>query len=156
MNLKYSFFVLFMSLLIVGCRSSRSGTSHSEIETDYLKTSRSDSIDFRERFAHYLSEQESNLHARIIEFYPPIPDDTASHGPVKSITDLDFSSKNKADSVIEEKQLTCSSDTTSIQAQEKKKEYATYQIKKIPWYQPFIPYLILAILATILYYFRKK
>lgn len=39
--------VLFILLLIVGCRSSRSGTSHSDIETNHLKETRTDSLDFK-------------------------------------------------------------------------------------------------------------
>lgn len=156
MNSKSLFFVLFMSFLIVGCRSSRSGASHSEVATDYFNETRSDSTDFKEKFAHYLSEQESNLRARIIEFYPPEPGDTATHGPVKSITDLDLSSLNKTDSVVGEKRISFKSDTTSSRLQEIKKEDTTYKVKQMPWYEPFIPYFILAILAVILYYFRKK
>ena len=38
--------VLFILLLIVGCRSSRSGTSHSDVQTTHLKETRKDSIDF--------------------------------------------------------------------------------------------------------------
>lgn len=46
--------VLFMLFLVVGCRSSRSGTSHSDIETNHLKETRKDSIDFNAMFARYL------------------------------------------------------------------------------------------------------
>ena len=83
--------VLFILLLIVGCRSSRSGTSHSDIETNHLKETRTDSLDFKRKFARYLHEQESDLIVRIVEFFPPEPGDTASHGPVKSVTDIDLS-----------------------------------------------------------------
>lgn len=48
--------VLFILLLIVGCRSSRSGTSHSDIETNHLKETRTDSLDFKGKFARYLHE----------------------------------------------------------------------------------------------------
>ena len=156
MNLKCFFFVLFLSFLIVGCRSSRSGTSHSEAETNYLKETRRDSIDYRKMFARYLAEQESRLRARVIEFYPPELGDTTNHGAVKSVTNFDFSFKSKSDSIIEEKQLTYHSDTTSMMGHQQKKEDTTYQIKQFPWYQPFLPYFIVAILALILYYFRKK
>lgn len=156
MSFKCFFFVLFLPFLIAGCRSSRSGVSHSELETNYLKESRGDSIDFRKMFARYLAEQESRLRARVIEYYPPEPGDTANHGAVKSVTNLDFSSKSKSDSIIEEKQLTYHSDTTSLKGHQQKEENTTYKIKQLPWYQPFIPYFIVAILAVILYYFRKK
>ena len=48
--------VLFILLLIVGCRSSRSGTSHSDVQTNHLKETRKDSIDFNAKFARYLHE----------------------------------------------------------------------------------------------------
>ena len=148
--------VLFILLLVVGCRSSRSGTSHSDIETNHLKETRKDSIDFNAKFASYLHEQESNLAVRIVEFFPPEPGDTASHGPVKSVTNIDLSSKNKSDSTIHQKQFTASSDTVSEQSHEIVKTETTYQVKSPPWYEPFIPYLVLALLATIIYYFRRK
>lgn len=148
--------VLFMLFLVVGCRSSRSGTSHSDIETNHLKETRKDSIDFNAMFARYLHEQESNLAIRIVEFFPPEPDDTASHGPVKSVTDIDLSSKSKSDSTINQKQFTTSSDTTSEHSHEIVKTETTYQVKSQPWYEPFIPYLVLIFLATIIYYFRRK
>ncbi len=148
--------VLFILLLIVGCRSSRSGTSHSDIETNHLKETRKDSIDFNAKFASYLQEQESNLIVRIVEFFPPEAGDTASHGPVKSVTDIDLSSKSKSDSTINHKQFTASSDTTSEQSHEIVKAETTYQVKAQPWYEPFIPYLVLILLATIIYYFRRK
>lgn len=148
--------VLFILLLIVGCRSLRSGTSHSDIETNHLKETRKDSIDFNAKFARYLHEQESNLAVRIVEYFPPEPGDTASHGPVKSVTDIDLSSKSKSDSTISQKQFIASSDTTSEQFHEIVKAETTYQVKAQPWYEPFIPYLVLALLATIIYYFRRK
>ena len=135
--------VLFMLLLIVGCRSSRSGTSHSDIETNHLKETRTDSLDFKGKFARYLHEQESDLTVRIVEFFPPKPGDTASHGPVKSVTDIDLSSKSKSDSIINETQLTLTCDTT-------------YQVKQVPWYHPFLPYLVLIFLATLIHYLRRK
>lgn len=157
MNLRDSFSVLFMlSFLIAGCRSSRSGSLHAEIETQYLKEVRNDSVDFKERLAHKLSEQDAKLRARVIEFYPLEPGDTAEHGPIKSITDLDFSSNFKSDSATEERHITCNSDTTSERLMDNKEEDSTYQIKKLPWYQPFIPYLVFAFIAAVIYYSRKK
>lgn len=148
--------VLFILLLIVGCRSSRSGTSHSDVQTNHLKETRKDSIDFNAKFARYLHEQESNLAVRIVEYFPPEPGDTASHGPVKSVTDIDLSSKSKSDSTISQKQFIASSDTTSEQSHEIVKAETTYQVKVQSWYEPFIPYLVLILLATIIYYFRRK
>lgn len=150
------FIVLFILLLVVGCRSSRSGTSRSDIETDHLKETRRDSIDFNAKFARYLHEQESNLAVRIVEYFPPEPGDTASHGPVKSVTDIGLFSKSKSDSTINQKQITASSDTTSEQSHEMVEAETTYQVKSPPWYEPFIPYLVLTLLATIIYYFRRK
>lgn len=148
--------VLFILLLIVGCRSSRSGTSRSDIKTDHLKETRKDSIDFNAKFARYLREQESDLSVRIVEYFPPEPGDTASHGPVKSVTDIGLSSKSKSDSTINQKQFIASSDTTSEQSHEIVKAETTYQVKAQPWYEPFIPYLVLILLVTIIYYFRRK
>lgn len=148
--------VLFILLLIVGCRSSRSGTSHSDVQTTHLKETWKDSIDFNAKFARYLHEQESNLAVRIVEYFPPETGDTASHGPVKSVTDIDLSSKSKSDSTISQKQFIASSDTTSEQSHEIAKAETTYQVKAQSWYEPFIPYLVLILLATIIYYFRRK
>ncbi|WP_044271610.1 hypothetical protein [Bacteroides timonensis] len=148
--------VLFTLLLIVGCRSSRSGTSHSDIETNHLKETRTDSLDFKGKFARYLHEQESDLTVRIVEFFPPEPGDTASHGPVKSVTDIDLSSKSKSDSTINETQLTLTCDTTSEQFHETETVDTTYQVKQVPWYQPFLPYLVLIFLATLIHYLRRK
>lgn len=148
--------VLFMLFLVVGCRSSRSGTSHSDIETIHLKETRKDSIDFNAKFASYLHKQESNLAVRIVEYFPPEPGDTASHGPVKSVTDIDLSSKSKSDSIINETQLTLTCDTTSEQFHETETVDTTYQVKQVPWYQPFLPYLVLIFLTTLIHYFRRK
>lgn len=159
MNLKcyFFFFVLFiLSFLVAGCRSSRSGSSHSEVDIQYLKENKHNSVDFKNKLTRKLIEQDAQLRARIIEFYPPNSKDTTRHGPVKSITDLDFSSTSKVDSTVGEKQLICSSDTASEQLIEIKKDDTTYQIKHIPWYQPFIPYLVLAFITVIFYHFRKK
>lgn len=157
MRLIYCLFVLFMlSFLTAGCRSSRSGASHSEINAQYLRETRNDSVDFRERFARKLSEQEARLRGQVIEFYPPLPGDTAERGPIKSITDFDFSSTDISDSVVVDRHIACSSDTTSERLMGNKKEYGVYQIKPLPWYQPFIPYLVLAFIAVIIYYFRKR
>lgn len=159
MNLKYYFFffVLFtLSFLVAGCRSSRSGSSHSEVGIQYLKESKSNSADIKNKLTRKLIEQDAQLRARVIEFYPPNSEDTTKHGLVKSITDLDFSSASKADSTVEESQLTCNSDTTSEQLAGKKIDDTTYQIKHLPWYQPFIPYLVFALVVAGIYYFRKK
>lgn len=156
MSFKCFFFVSFLSILIVGCRSSRSGSSHSELEASSIKESRNDSTDFKEKFAQYLAEQESNLKVRVIRFYPPEPGDTTTHGAVESVTDIDLSSKIKSDSTVTERQLTVVSDTTFEQSYEKTEADTTYQIKPIPWYQPFVPYLVLAFIATIIYYLRRK
>lgn len=159
MNLKYYFFffVLFMlSFLIAGCRSSRSGSSHSEVDVQYLKEHKNNSVDFKTKLIRKLTEQDAQLQARVIEFYPPDSGDTAKHGPVKSITDLAFSSVSEVDSIVGERLLICSSDTTSERLVEKKIEDTTYQIKHIPWYQPFIPYLVFALVVACIYYFRKK
>ena len=159
MNLKNCFFfcVLFiLSFLVAGCRSSRSGTSHSEVGMQYLKESKNNSVDLKNKLTRKSIEQDGRLRARVIEFYPPDSGDTTQRGPVKSITDLDFSSTSKVDSTVGERQLVCSSDTTSERLAGKKKDDATYQIKHMPWYQPFIPYLVLAFIAAIAYRFRKK
>lgn len=156
MNLKSFFFVLFMSFLVVGCRSSRSGSSSSQLETSTLIETRSDSTDFKEKFSHYLSEQESSLKLRVVEFYPPLPGDTAKHGPIKSITDIEQSVKDKSDSLIGEKHLTITTDTTTNKTTTKSKEISTYQVEPVPWYKPFIPYIAFALLFTIIYYIRRK
>lgn len=157
MNFVHNIFVLlFILLLVVGCRSSRSGISRSDIETDHLKETRKDSIDFNAKFARYLHEQESDLAVRIVEYFPPEPGDTASHGPVKSVTNIGLSSKIKSDSTVNQKQFTASSDTTSEQSHEMVETETAYQVKSQPWYEPFIPYLVLALLTTIIYYFRRK
>ena len=75
---------------------------------------------------------------------------------VKSVTDIDLSSKSKSDSTISQKQFIASSDTTSEQSHEIVKAETTYQVKVQSWYEPFIPYLVLILLATIIYYFRRK
>lgn len=149
------FVVVFILLLVVGCGSSRSGTSHSNIETNHLKETRSDSVDFKEKFAHYLNEKESNLSVRIVEFYPPEPGDTQPHGSIKSVTDLDLSSKNKSDSTIKQKQITISSETISEKTNEKTVVDTTYQVQSTPWYQPFIPYLVFVLIASLIYCLRR-
>lgn len=142
MNLKNSFFILFiLSFLIVGCRSSRSGSSHSDISMQYLRETNNNSVDIKNKLTRKLTAQDAQLRARVIEFYPLEPGDTTKHGSIKSITDLDFSSASKVDSTVEERQLACNSDTTSEQLVGKKIEDTTYQIKHLPWYQPFIPYI---------------
>lgn len=156
MSFKSFFFVLFLSLLVVGCRSSRSGTSSSQLETSTLIETRSDSTDFKEKFTRYLSGQESSLKLRVIEFYPPEAGDTAKHGPVKSITDIEQSVKDSSDSLIGEKHLTIRADTTTGKTTIESKETSTYQVEPVPWYEPFIPYIAFAILFAAIYYFRRK
>lgn len=150
------FFILFFSFLIVGCRSSRSGASHSELETIDLQEFRHDSTDFKKKFARYLSEQESNFKVQVVEYFPPEPGDSSTHGAVKSITNIDLSSTSKSDSTILEKQITATSDTTSRNSHIKETENSTYKIKQTPWYEPFIPYLVLSFLATLIYYIHRK
>lgn len=157
MNLKNCFFILFiLSFLIVGCRSSRSGSSHSDISMQYLRETNNNSVDIKNKLTRKLTAQDAQLRARVIEFYPLEPGDTTKHGSIKSITDLDFSSTSKVDSTVEERQLACNSDTTSEQLVGKKIEDTTYQIKHLPWYQPFIPYIVFALVVAGIYYFRRK
>nr|DAJ56292.1 MAG TPA: hypothetical protein [Caudoviricetes sp.] len=148
--------ILFISFLVVGCRSSRSGSSHSELEITDLQESRHDSTDFKSKFARYLSEQKSNFKVQVVEYFPPEPGDSSIHGAVKSITNIDLSSTSKSDSTISEKQITATSDTTSRNSYMKEKENSTYKIKQTPWYEPFIPYLVLGFLGTVIYYLRRK
>lgn len=152
-----SLLVLFLILpLCVGCRSLRTRSSHTTTESDELFQSRNDSINFTEKFARYLQEQESNLTLRVVKYYPPAPDDTASHGAIESITDLDFTSKSNSDSAITEKSLTAITDTTSTQSKQKEEVKTTLSVKSLPWYEPFIPYIAFALLAAIFYHFRRK
>lgn len=151
------FLVLFvLSLLAAGCRSSRSGSSHTDASMQYLKEANSNSVDIRNRLTRKLAEQDARLRVRVIEYYPPEPADTTGHGSVKSVADLDFSATAKAASTVGESRIACSSDTVSEHLAEEKMEDAAYQVKSQPWYEPFIPYLVLALLATIIYYFRRK
>jgi hypothetical protein len=145
--------MLVISILVVGCRSSRSGTSHSELDTNTIVEAGSDSVDFRKKFAHYLSQQESNLKLRIIEYYPG---DTANHGAVKSMTEIDLSHKTNSDSIIKEQQVTVISDTASINNKTRIAEENIYKIKQHSWYEPFIPYLGLALLGYFIYRIRRK
>ena len=159
MNLKcyFFFFVLFiLSFLVAGCRSSQSGSLHTEINTQYLKEKRSDSTGLKEKLVSKLAEQDAKLRMRVIEFYPLEPDDTSQCGSVKSIVDLDFTSTSKSDSTVEERQLTCRFDTASEQSMRVEKEDGTYDIKQMPWYQPFIPYLVFAFIIAVIYYFRRR
>lgn len=156
MKLFTSFLILLFILLCAGCRSSRTGSSHTTTESDELFQSRHDSTNFTEKFARYLQEQESNLTLRVVKYYPPAPDDTASHGAIESITDLDFTSKSNSDSAITEKSLTAITDTTSTQSKQKEEVKTTLSVKSLPWYEPFIPYIAFALLAAIFYYFRRK
>lgn len=133
--------VLFMLFLVVGCRSSRSGIAHSDIETNHLKETRKDSIDFNAMFARYLHEQESNLAVRIVEYFPPEPDDTASHGPVKSVTDIDLSSKSKSDSTKQPETVYHQFRYYLGASHEIVKTETTYQVKSQPWYEPSFPTL---------------
>lgn len=153
-------FPLLVSFLIlplcVGCRSSRTGSSHTTTESDELSQSHHDSINFTEKFARYLQKQESNLTLRVVKYYPPIPGDTSSHGTIESITDLDFTAKLNSDSSLTEKSLTATSDTTSNQSKKKEEVQTTLSVKPIPWYEPFIPYIAFALLIAIFYYFRRK
>lgn len=156
-TLKSIFFVLFMlSFPIVGCRSSRSGSSHSDTGIQYLKEARIDSIDFKNRFTRKLTGQDTRLSMQVIEFYPPTAGDTARHGSIKSVTNLGLSSSAKTDSAAGESRLSYSSDTISERLAVDHVEDATYQIKQIPWYRPFIPCLVLSLMAAAVYYFRRK
>ncbi|WP_294617645.1 hypothetical protein [uncultured Bacteroides sp.] len=148
--------LLMLPLLAAGCRSSRSGSSHADASIQYLKETNSNSIDIRNRLTRKLAEQDARLRVRVIEYYPPEPADTTGHGPVKSVADLDFSVAAKAASTVEESRIACSSDTVSEHLAEKKTEDATYQIKHLPWYRPFIPYLVFALVAAGICYFRRK
>ena len=152
-----SLLVLFLILsLCVGCRSSRTGSSHTTTESEELTQSHHDSINFTEKFTRYLQEQESNLTLRVVKYYPPIPGDTSSHGAIESVTDLDFTAKSNSDSSFTEKSLTVTSDTTFNQSEKKEEVQTTLSVKPMPWYEPFIPYIAFALLITIFYYFRRK
>lgn len=156
MKLFTSFLILLFILLCAGCRSSRTGSSHTTTESDELFQFRHDSTNFTEKFARYLQEQESNLAIRVVKYYKPAPDDTASHGAIESITDIDFTSKSNSDSAFTEKSLTAITDTTSTQSKQKEEVKTTLSVKSLPWYEPFIPYIAFALLAAIFYYFRRK
>ncbi len=148
--------ILFISFLVVGCRSSRSGSSHSELEITDLQESRHDSTDFKSKFARYLSEKQSHFTAQITEYFPPEPGDSAAHGAVKSVTNIDLSSTSKSDSAVSKKQITNTSDTTSRDTHKQEVQNTTYQVKQAPWYEPFIPYFVLGLLFTVIYYLRRK
>lgn len=155
-----SFFLLIiLSLTLVlfaGCRTSKSGSYHTDIDIHEVQSSRSDSVDFREKFARYLHEEESDLKMQIVEYYPPEPGDTASKGAVKRVLDLDYKSKSNNDSAINVSHLTITSDTTNRQLDHAEVTDGSYKLKKAAWYEPFIPYLIFFLIFIFLYFFRKE
>lgn len=150
------FLLVLLIFLCAGCRSSCTGSSHIETESDRLDQSRSDSINFTDKFAKYLHNQESNLDIHIVKFYPPAPGDTASHGAIESVTDLNLNNKKTSDSTVHQKNLTVTSDTTSNHLNEESEELTTLAIKTTPWYEPFIPYFVLGLLFTAIYYLRRR
>ena len=143
--------------LCVGCRSSRTGFSKTNIDThtslsrlEVRDIDRTSLIDFT-----YLKTDSLRIH--IIEYYPPAPEDTSLHGPVKSETDIYYGSMTDIDSstVVNEKiEETVEEDKdTNISHQE---EIRT-EVKQIPFYSEwqFKVILILVILVIIYFVLRR-
>ena len=149
------FVLLFILLLVVGCRSSRSGTSRSDIETDHLKETRKDSIDFNAKFA--ATCMSKNLTSRPDRGV--LPSGTWWHGFTRfgqisnrywSIFQKQVRFHNQSETDYCQFRYYLGAIPWMVEAE------TIYQVKSPPWYEPFIPYLVLTFLATIIYYFRRK
>ncbi len=148
--------LVFVIILTVGCRSSRSGTARSERVVNTHTQLHRDSTNFQAQFAAYLQRMETDMHIRILEFFPPVSGDSAANPSLKSVTDISFAQKESRDSLREESRLVHASDSVFEQSSLREKTYDTYRVKKSPWYQPFLPYFVLAFFGVLYSFFKKK
>lgn len=158
------FFVLLVSLclLLAGCRSSRSSVSHQSLvaRQSSVQVTDSQSLSLSSHLERLLGEGE--LTARIIRFYPAVPDslpsptplpDLAStsgqqpfppvfptFGSVKSITDITLHGRSLQESVSASGTMVNKSDTTQTESDVNSSASASSEVKpsSYPWYKYLI------------------
>ncbi len=134
---------IFGSLLCAGCRSSRTGilNSSEKVSTDYLKDY--ESLTGYEELMQMLSVHRDSLYIRIIEYYPPDPGagDTVLHGPIRSETQIHYSSTDSLvtrDSISEHIQV---SDSSFIKQEVEKTAKKEISVSVRPWFDNWQFYL---------------
>ena len=150
--MKNFIFIMMTLILCVGCRSSRQETSSS------LTDIRLEELISQKLIQFHTGNKITDIHHRdsatiiITEYNAP---DSSGHQSKKSQTVISSGSetittRQETDSITTE-----SVDSISIKQNIHRKENKIYEIAPVPWYSGFELYIVLAIIAALLYLLNR-
>jgi hypothetical protein len=130
----FLYMLLCIASLCVGCRSSRTGSAKTALNSHSERSQFNISDTYRSSLFDFSYIKTDPLRIHITEYFPPAAGDTASRGPVKSEADIAYGGAVTADSSVitgeHIRQLDGSDeDTVTSLTEESRKETAI-----TPWY----------------------
>lgn len=142
--------LFFFSVLCVSCRSSRTGTLST---TENIHTARLEvyeRLTDRDELLQMLSIKRDSLYIRIIEYYPVEKGDTATHGSVRSETEIHYSAIDSTSKTVKTNEHIQESDSVSVKQDVDKSLNQETTITVRPWFDNWQFYLAGAVVILII------
>lgn len=142
--------VFLISVLCVSCRSSRTGTLSTAENIRTARIEGYERLTDREELMQMLSIHRDSLYIRITEYYPPESGDTVAHGPIRSETEIHYSSTDTTKKIVSTVEAIQERDSIAEKQEVDKSTHQETKVTTRPWFDNWQFYLIGAAVIIII------